>query len=368
MRIVSEYSVISSIIFYNVGLIALFVMRRRTNFMTQYAVSTVLFLSILSIARLLLPIDFAGAYIIESELVIPKLIDVLNKKMGFFSITVRHILVFLWCLGTIFYIIKDVKLELKSSNFRKKYPCVHSEQVQRVSGFFDKEYSILVSPLVSQPYTVGIIKPKIYLPLISLTDEELYFVLMHEIQHIKFRDNLKRLFFLIIEAIFWWNPIAHISLNEFEMLAEIQCDAKVSAQMDSNTLKKYLGTMLSLIKHFDSSSNNSLSKTTTFFAQTYSINQRFEMLLNRKNRKPKYARYLLCSVFFALFILSYFVIIQPVYEPPNVSGQVHITSNGFYIMETDSNFFLVYGGEVIEELTESDMGSAPYNEMKIIGG
>ena len=77
---ISIYSVISSIIFYNLGLFILFVLRRKTDFMARYAISTLLLLSVLSMVRLVLPIDFDAAHVIRSETILPKLIDIIARK------------------------------------------------------------------------------------------------------------------------------------------------------------------------------------------------------------------------------------------------------------------------------------------------
>jgi len=347
---ISVYSVITSVLFYNLSLAVVFVLRRKTKFLAQYTISTLLFLTLLSAIRLFSPVDHEWAYIVRSEWLLPKVFGFFRYKPDFMPWPLGSFLLIVWGIGTAFYVIRDIKIELKAYKARKKYPCIKSEQVQRVSAAFDRQYDIRVSPLVSQPYTVGIIKPVIYLPDIELTDEELYFVLIHEIQHIKSHDNLKRLFFLVIEAVFWWNPLAHISVNEFEMLVEIQCDSKVSADMDSDTLKSYLQSIITVMKQISTAADKSNEKLATSFAQTYSIKQRFEVLLLRKSRKSEHMRYLLCALFVVVFGLSYFIIFQPYHSAPvsNDGGKYYaVSANDSFILIDGESSLLIQNGKIV---------------------
>ena len=364
---VSVYSVLSAVAFYNVGLAIIVILRRKTKFMAQYAISTLLFLVFLSFVRLITPIDISAAYIVESHIILPGLIDALRAKPFMLPFSIGHFILAVWSIGTVYHLVKLVIVELRAYKAMKMYPRFKSEQVQRVSAAIIPGYDVKVSPAVSMPYTVGILKPEIYLPILELSDEQLQFVLMHELQHIKSRDNMKRLLFLVVEAIFWWNPLAHVSVNEYEMLVEIQCDSKVTAAMDSNMLKSYMQTMIDVMKQ-SVVINNSKTKLATSFAQTNSIKQRFEVLLLRKSRKPKYMRYTLCFAMMVFFVMSYFVILQPYYSSPASDENISMSTDAFYIAEVDDSYLLIYGGEIVDTLTEDDLSSAPYNEMRIIGG
>lgn len=367
---ISVYSVVTSILFYNLSLLVLFFLRHRTKFLTRYAVSTLLFLTLLSVIRLFLPVDLEAAHIIRSDSFIPKLIEFISSKPGAFPLSVGGILLTVWAVGTVYEAARIISVETRAHKARKRYPCIRSEQVQRVSAMFDGDYEIKESPVVSQPYTVGLFRPVIYLPYFKLSDEELYFVLVHEIQHIKSHDNLKRLLFLIIQALFWWNPLAHLSVGEFEMLIEIQCDAKLASTMDDEMVDKYMQTLVTVMKRLCHREDGQTTKLATSFAQTYSIKQRFEVLLLRKDRKPRRMRYLLCLAMVVAFLLSYFVIIQPYYPPPDIhSDDDFVISEGTsYILIDNGTALLIYDGRIIDTLSEDNLRNAPYNEMPIIGG
>lgn len=366
---ISIYSVVSSIIFYNLSLIILFILRRRTDFMARYAISTLLFLSVLSMVRLFVPIDIEAAHVIESEVIIPEFIEILEFKHRLWPLSVGRTLLAIWFVGIVVHAMRICFAEYKAYRARKIYPRIETEQLSRVSARFDKPYKIIISPKVSQPYTAGIFNPVVYLPYIEYSDTELYFILLHETQHINSHDNLKRLLFLIVEVVFWWNPLAHVAVDEFELLTEYNCDSRLAASMDSDTLVEYLRTIISVMKRLNPDEDKAKLKLALMFAQTYDIKQRFEVLLRRNDRKPRRIRYAVWVIMLAIFVMSYFVIIQPFYSAPAIYTDVAspVGNNNSYILERDGCYFHMYNELVVDELSEDELSMPPYNNLIIIG-
>lgn len=370
---ISVYSVVSSILFYNLSLVILFVLRRNTDFMARYAISTLLFLSVLSIVRLVIPIDFESAYVIRSEVLVPKLINFLDYRCGNSRFSAGNILLLVWLAGTVIHSLGIVRQEYISRRQRSKYPQIKSEQLRAAAARLDITSSIVLSPLVNQPYTAGVFKPVIYLPYVEYTDTELYYILLHELQHIKSRDNFKRLIFLVMEAVFWWNPLAHIAVDEFELLTEYHCDAKIADGMDNDALLAYLRTIVSLLKHLNPDEDKVKPKLAVMFAQTYDIKQRFEVLLRRNHRKPKYIRCTMWLLMLAVFVMSYFVILQPYYSAPTEivpverGYEMDITKDNSFILLDGDKYILFHDGIPFEEIAKEELIHPPYDELIIIG-
>jgi len=366
---ISIYSVISSIIFYNLGLFILFVLRRKTDFMARYAISTLLLLSVLSMVRLVLPIDFDAAHVIRSETILPKLIDIMDISPNFWPLSIGNTLKAIWFLGSVVRAAKIFLVEYRAYKSHRIYPRIASEQLKTVSQKLGKAYKIVISPKVSQPYTMGILKPIIYLPYIEYSDEELYYILLHEVQHIKSQDNLKRLIFLIVEAVFWWNPLARIAVEEFEVLTECICDSKVTATMDKITVVDYLATIVSVSKRLAPDEDKAKPKLAVMFAQTDDVIQRFEVLLRRNDCRPKRIRYAVWLLMLVLFVMSYFVIIQPYYGAPAVftGTDLEINQDNSYILAHNGTYYYVYDNVIFDELTTENLSLPPYNSLIIIG-
>lgn len=111
-----------------------------------------------------------------------------------------------------------------------------------------KRTKILFSERISTPLTLGILFPKIILPKIlkSVDDIELKFVFAHEAIHIKRADNLRKIIMLIAISVHWFNPFVWIMYTFFNRDIELSCDEKVIQLWGEDTKKEYATTLVTL--------------------------------------------------------------------------------------------------------------------------
>jgi len=82
-------------------------------------------------------------------------------------------------------------------------------RVERVGGI-RRPIDLMLSPVSVEPGVFGIFKPVLVWPQgISerLSDEQLEAILIHEVWHVRRRDNLTAAIHMLVEAIFWFNPL-----------------------------------------------------------------------------------------------------------------------------------------------------------------
>lgn len=104
---------------------------------------------------------------------------------------------------------------------------------------------------LKSPMLYGIIHPKILISseiVSSLSEEELKFVFMHELAHIKRMDLLVNAVSMLIQAIYWFNPIIWYSIHKMKQDCEISCDATVLTALSLDENKKYGHTIIKLMK------------------------------------------------------------------------------------------------------------------------
>ena len=375
---ITVYSVASSIIFFNIALIAAFVMRRSNVFLAKRTTSFLLFTVLLGAVRLLIPIDSGRCYIIRSTHVLPAVRRFLNRSL-FGPLTFASLLLTIWIVGTLAFLFWSLIIQVRFVRASRNYQSIDRPDLVDIAGEFGSNYGILVSPSISRPYVSGLFRPIIYLPDIDLPEEQWRIILRHEVQHIRSHDEWKKLFFLAIQALFWWNPLAHISRAEIDTLIELQCDAKVTAGMSAEEVDAYLETLKSL-------KSQSLECRVPVGASALVWDQkqllaRFEALQDvgfTQKRRPRITAYLLLV---ALFIFSYFVIVQPAEhateanyledtEHPETVIVVDQVSapDDLYILYQDGHYYLYSAGVQISEINEENLGNAPFSELPILGG
>lgn len=74
-------------------------------------------------------------------------------------------------------------------------------------------------------FTTGFFKPVIWLHEELLDNSALETVILHELTHVTYHDNLYLLVLTFVESMFWWNPLALLLARRARNLQELGCDA-----------------------------------------------------------------------------------------------------------------------------------------------
>lgn len=98
---------------------------------------------------------------------------------------------------------------------------------------------------IDNPFILGIIKPKIYLPQ-GLTERERQLILLHENAHIRRGDHIAKLIMYAALCIHWFNPLVWLSFRLCERDMEIYCDSRVTEKMDGESRADYSQALLNI--------------------------------------------------------------------------------------------------------------------------
>ncbi len=93
---------------------------------------------------------------------------------------------------------------------------------------------VFCGEMVPTPFVLGILRPKIYLPLNmneTLTDT----VLHHERAHLRYHDPLWKLIAWVVLTVNWYNPLCWLAAILFSRDMELRCDEAVLEQVDART-------------------------------------------------------------------------------------------------------------------------------------
>lgn len=104
--------------------------------------------------------------------------------------------------------------------------------------------NIWVCDDITSPFILGFVRPRIYIPS-NTNEEEIPYIVAHEEEHLRYRDNWwKPLGFLIL-AVHWFNPLVWVSYILMCRDMELACDERVIWRMDSDEKKRYSEILLS---------------------------------------------------------------------------------------------------------------------------
>jgi len=134
---------------------------------------------------------------------------------------------------------------------------------QKVSEFvgMKKPLPLYKNELMSSPMLVGVVRPFIVLPDLSVNTEEICHILQHELTHYKRRDIFYKWLIQIAVCLHWFNPIVYVISREINKNCELACDEAVIKRMDEKTKIRYGDTLLATIKPDGGYSNAVISVT-----------------------------------------------------------------------------------------------------------
>jgi hypothetical protein len=98
---------------------------------------------------------------------------------------------------------------------------------------------------VDTPFVLGIIKPKIYLP-VGLNETEREYILLHEQNHIHRGDHIIRIVSYLALCIHWFNPLVWIAFRASGKDMEMANDESVIRRKGESIKKDYSSSLLAL--------------------------------------------------------------------------------------------------------------------------
>lgn len=367
---ISSYSLITTILIYNLALVLIYSLRNKDLFLIRYGASVLLFITLLSVIRLFSPVDFLRAYVVQSKILVPAVKSVIEFRpfSPAIGLTIGHFVLLVWLTGTCRFAFKHIPAVHKAMRLRRSYVLTRNEQIERVVKKLDVKAPVRVSAQVKTPHVAGFFRPVIYLPDIDLSDDIWEYILRHEAQHIRSRDMLIKLLYAAIESVMWWNPVSHLFMQELDVMLELRCDAALTAGMSDKGRTEYFEAIMSVLRSLKDSESTQMS---VYFAKREKyMHERYYAVFDVEKHAGKRARFAVIAVAFVVFCLSYFVVIQPDYPPPLNKEEGLIIKNEDetrkqFILFDGEKYALFVDNVFSKNLSVTDLAQEPYNTLPI---
>lgn len=313
---ISGSLVLSALAIYTVAMVPLFFLRKREHFLMMGGISILLAASLLIAVRLLLPLEIPITHPIHSW----NLLGVAQRFIRAHPDLFR-LLRFIWIVGAVIVVTRDVYILLRAHKTCRNYTKVDSPQIQKIAESLSITCPVVVSSEVPSPYVSGPFHHTIYLPILELPEEEIKLILMHEREHIRFHDAKIKLFYGVLSAILWWNPVALVFRKTLDILLEMRCDKKVMSSISAEKRKTYYDMILALSELAVLEEEElafSLDESAAM-RRTCDAKRRLELLSKWVDNPPKKLKLPSviagCCLAVALFFASYLVVFQPASAP-----------------------------------------------------
>ena len=216
-----------------------------------------------------------------------------------FNITLWHGIGLVWLIGMlIFAAYQAIRHYRFVKTARRWSEAITDEQTLFIFRGLKMEMGIkrriglYFCPCVGSPMMIGLIKPQILLPVDELAEDELRFILKHELVHYKRNDLLYKALVLVATAVHWFNPVVYLMAREIDALCETSCDAEVVQNTNEDVRLQYSETIIGVVK-YRSKTKLSTAFSTNFYGGKKGMKNRISSIMD--TTKKKAGAFVLCG-------------------------------------------------------------------------
>ncbi|GGP11967.1 MULTISPECIES: BlaR1 family beta-lactam sensor/signal transducer [Oceanobacillus] len=174
----------------------------------------------------------------------------------------------IWIAGALVFTGLSIHAWLNLRSIKKSISHVEDKeildlfQISKQQLNISKNIVLGVSDKVRSPLTFGLRKTFVVLPANFeewLSRDDIKHILLHELNHYKYKDIPINYLMVFFQIIYWFNPFVWIAFKEMRLDREIACDHAVLTSLDDNSYKKYGNTIIHFIDKSPSPSYNKLA-------------------------------------------------------------------------------------------------------------
>lgn len=374
----SLYSLIWTFLISCPMLLLIFILRRRSDYLTKYGVTFISILYIFCTVRMLFPIEFPSHQkVICDPYLYSFLMNLYAKLEDIHKKIVMAVILTIWIIGIIIAVVHKMREWNKVKGYLIKGTSKGDGVAEKILREIDSECPIKIeyNLAIAEPFIKGLRHPVIYLPEKECNEKELEFILMHEYLHWKRKDLWKKFIINIIGMIFWWNPLAYLLCKDLDQIIELNCDNAMSKKYSEMDTLYYLDTLTYMAggrrANFDKVSSDTLGFVKKL--EVRPLKQRFHYVMFKKDdkRTQRKMNLFILGVSVIWFVASYYFILQPEYIVPLTDMHQENTpfvSDGenSYLEEQKDGTYIFHYGKYEEKVLKEDVENGIYEEYPII--
>lgn len=162
-----------------------------------------------------------------------------------------------WAAGALFCLLREiVRITRLRRRLRRGSPTPIAAQAvldaldsaREVLGV-RRPIALACSDAVTTPSLLGFIRPTLLLPREApLTAEQLRYVFLHEVAHLRRLDVLVNWFTASLQIVHWFNPLVWLAASRLAEERELACDALALEQLTRSERSGYAETVIELLE------------------------------------------------------------------------------------------------------------------------
>ena len=177
------------------------------------------------------------------------------------GLSLWHSLALVWLAGVAVLATRMVRQIVRLAHLRPSWPAVVDPvlcalfELCRGEARVHRVVSLRLTPSNIGPAACGVLSPTIVLPerlSTSLVRNEMRFVLLHELIHVRRHDAIVDLVAWAIACVHWFNPVVWLALAGLRRERELACDAALLDLLGTSVCKDYGSVLLKAVETLQS--------------------------------------------------------------------------------------------------------------------
>lgn len=326
--------------------------------------------------RMLIPVNFPFTYTVYSYHILIGLGDIINAhiEIGGKQIFIFDVFVILWASGAAIQLVRYIRKRRMVRKYLEYYLVTDKEKRAYYDSFLRaagiKNMRIAVLPGENGAAIFGLIRPIMILPDYMLEDQDMSYIIQHEIEHYHHYDLWLKWIVDLLAAIHWWNPLVYLMRRELNNVLELSNDYVVTKEMTEREKLDYAQTLLKIAKLKQKRNRYALN-----LADGGCLEIRIHLLMEPKEPKTRKQRLTILGhmIFIGLVMLVSVIVVPEVSYREEIKlrneeeGSFEMTPENAYFIKTEEGYEIyadgIYRG-IMEEVDETfkEMGIPVYEE------
>ncbi|WP_088810780.1 MULTISPECIES: M56 family metallopeptidase [unclassified Listeria] len=230
------------------------------------------------------------ASVLESETSADNTVVVQSDAERNSVLDISMILFVIWLTGALLFLAYTLWSHIKFSRLVKRWSSpvrdaailTVLEQEKERLNLLHKKVAVYTCKMEISPMFIHLLRPTILIPNKTISEDELAFIFRHELVHFKRKDLWVRYAMLMINAIYWFNPVIYFMAKALQNDCEESCDEKVVRGLDRSGRIEYGETIIGVIGR-GKTLNTKLS--TNFYGGKKTMKKRLTTIMDTSKKK-----------------------------------------------------------------------------------
>lgn len=327
---ITLFSFVTAVLLSSLLIVALYLSRKSAKTIRMLNFGYLACLYLFCLGRMFFSLELPFAAVIRAPSLMNPIHDVneANLPMMEGSFLVSDLLLLVWAVGSILLFAQFLIRYHRGKRDIDRLPKQENQVLQKILDELQRgnkrriPIQVLCCSGLSTPCGIGLLRRQILLPSQEYTEEELFHILRHELQHFQTHDLLVKWMIRVFQCLFWWNPFVYLLGKDMDQVLEIKCDLSVVKNYSRQETLAYMRTIKSQLEqaiHTEKIVPVASASLVGNFAMS-NVEERFLYLAEslKPNQRKELSKPAFAVLFVALIMASYSFVLQSSYEAPEL--------------------------------------------------